>query len=516
VTRSQAARTASPALALHSRAMQDVVLGSIRFRIEHRNPGPGGGPTLRVYDAPSGGRECLRFDCFDRGGHWHSDPSGSDRITHFGPDTDPLAWLLERLRSDLPGLLAEGGLAAPEDPERSDALERIERALRNPPLDLDAVRPGSRRPSRGEKWSLYPEDVLPVWVADMDFPIAEPIRRVLRFGVERSDLGYPIHPAPTDVPEIAVARMRERFGWSPSPDGVEILTDVVQGLYVALDRFAEPGQGAVVLTPIYPPFLGAVRSMRRRLVDCPLRLGGGGYRVDLDAIRDAGDAETRLLLLCNPHNPTGRAFDRGELEGLAAIAEERDWVVVSDEIHADITYPGHAHLPFAALSAQTAARTITLTAASKAFNTAGLRCGIAIFGSPELKRRFNSLPRHLRGGIGLLGIEGLRAAWTHGQPWLEQVLAYLEGNRQLVVDFVRDALPGVTLFPPDATYLAWLDCRQLGLEPSPAAHFLERGRVALSDGAAFGEPGRGFARLNFATSRSILNDALERVAKSLR
>lgn len=497
--------------------MQDVLLGSIRFRVEHRNPGPGGGPTLRVYDAPEGGRECLRFDCFERDGHWHIDPSGSDRITRFDPDTDPLAWLLAALHDDLAGLLAQGGLRVPDPPaQQAQAVAAVDRALRNPPLDLDAVRPSSRRPSRGEKWSLYPEDVLPVWVADMDFPLAEPIRRVLRFAVERSDVGYPIHPAPTDVPEIAVARMRERFGWSPEPECVEILTDVVQGIYVALDRFSEPGQGALVITPIYPPFLGAVRAMRRRLIECPLAPGEDGHRIDLAAVRAALDDETRLLLLCNPHNPTGRVFDRTELEGLLAIAEEHDLVVVSDEIHADITYPGFTHLPFASLSPSAAARTITLTAASKAFNTAGLRCGLAIFGSRELRLRFNGLPRHLRGGIGLLGIEGLRAAWTHGQPWLDQVLAYLEGNRQLVIDFVRDELPGVGLFPPQATYLAWLDCRELGLEPSPQAHFLERGRVALSDGASFGETGRGFARLNFATSRTILSDALERVAKSLR
>jgi cystathionine beta-lyase len=497
--------------------MQDVVLGKVRFRVEHRNPGPDGGPTLRVYDAAEGGRERLRFDCFARGGHWHVDPSGEDRITSFEPGADPLAWTLAALRGDLTGLLARAGLAPVDDsPEVAAALDRVERELRHPPLDLDAVRPSDRRPSRGEKWSAYPDDVLPVWVADMDFPIAEPIRRVLRFGVERSDLGYPIHPAPTDVPEITVARMRERFDWSPPAEGVEILTDVVQGIFVALDRFSLPGQGAVVLTPIYPPFLSSVRAMKRRLIECPLALGAEGHRLDLDVVRSAIDAETKLLLLCNPHNPTGRVFDRAELAALADIALEHDLIVVSDEIHADLVYPGRRHLPFASLSPEAAARTVTLTAASKAFNTAGLRCGVAIFGSASLKRRFNSLPRHLRGGIGLLGIEALRAAWTHGQPWLDQVLAYLEGNRQLVVDFVRDELSGISLFAPEATYLAWLDCRELGLEPSPYAHFLERGRVALSDGAAFGDPGRGFARLNFATSRSILSDALERVAKSLR
>ncbi|TFG95999.1 MAG: pyridoxal phosphate-dependent aminotransferase [Myxococcales bacterium] len=497
--------------------MQDVLLGSIRFRVEHRNPGLEGGPTLRVFDAASGGRERLRFDCFGRGGHWHIDPAGRDEITPFDPDTDALAWLLDALRNDLTGVLRKAGLAPVADSAgAAAAYEAIERALRNPPLDLDAVRPSSRRPSRGEKWANYPEDVLPVWVADMDFPIAEPIRRVLRFAVERSDLGYPVHPAPTDLPEITARRMRERFAWSPSPDSVEILTDVVQGLFVALDRFSQPGEGAVVLTPIYPPFLASVRTMKRRLIECPLALGADGYSVDLDALRGAIDAGTRLLMLCNPHNPSGRVFTRSELEGLAAIAEQHDLVVVSDEIHADLTYPGRSHLPFASLSPEAAARCITLTAGSKAFNTAGLRCGVAIFGSPELKRRFNGLPRHLRGGIGLLGIEALRAAWTHGQPWLDQVLDYLAGNRQLVVDFVRDELPGVKLFPPEATYLAWLDCRELALEPSPYAHFLEHGRVALSDGSAFGEPGRGFARLNFATSRAILGDALERVAKSLR
>jgi cystathionine beta-lyase len=496
--------------------MQEIVLDSIRFAVEHRAPGPDGGPTLRVFDAPSGGRERLRFDCFARDGHWHLDPHGSDEVTGFPPEVDPLTWTIDALRGDLAGLLGRGGLAISESGARESAVDAIECALRNPPLDLDDVRPSSRRPSRGEKWNLYPEDVLPLWVADMDFPIAEPIRRVLRFAVERSDLGYPIHPAPTDVPEITARRMRERFGWEIAPERVEILTDVVQGLYVALDRFSEPGQGAVVQTPIYPPFLGSVRTMKRRLIESPLVLGPQGYEVDLAGLRAAVDEGTRLLLLCNPHNPTGRVFTRAELEGIAAIAEEHDLVVVSDEIHADLTYPGHDHLPFGSISPEAEARSITLTAASKAFNIAGLRCGVAIFGSRELKKRFCELPRHLRGGIGLLGIESLRAAWTHGDPWLTEVRAYLDENRRYVENFVREELPGVGLHTPQATYLAWLDCRALDLRPSPYAHFLEHGRVALTDGAAFGEPGRGFARINFATSRSILADGLERVVKSLR
>jgi cystathionine beta-lyase len=173
-------------------------------------------------------------------------------------------------------------------------------------------------------------------------------------------------------------------------------------------------------------------------------------------------------------------------------------------------------VPFSSLSSDVAERTITLCAASKAFNVAGLRCAVAIFGTPQLGRRFCALPRHLRGGIGVPGIEALRAAWRHGQPWLDQVLAYLESNRDLLGDFVSDAFAGIRWHPPEATYLGWLDCRSLELEPDPGRFFLERARVALSDGAAFGAPGRGFVRVNFGTSRAILSEVLERMATALR
>ena len=383
------------------------------------------------------------------------------------------------------------------------------------PLDLDGLDRDALRQSRGEKWTTYPADVLPVWVADMDFPVAEPIRRVIRRAADRPDVGYPIHPAPTDVPQLLAARMQERFGWTIDPRRVELITDVVQGMYVALHQFTREGDGVVVQTPIYPPFLGSVRTMKRRLVENPLRLTESGYEVDLDGLR-AADPGARMLMLCNPHNPSGRVLRRDELEGIAAIAEERDWIVVADEIHSDLVFPGNEHIPFASLSPAAEARTVTLTSASKAFNIAGLRCAVAIFGSDELRKGFLGLPRHLRGGLGILGIEATRAAWLEGGPWLARVLAYLESNRDFLAEFVRRELPEVGLHPPEATYLAWLDCRKLGLEPSPYHFFLTRGRVATSDGAAFGDPGKGFARINFATSRPILAEALERIAKSLR
>jgi cystathionine beta-lyase len=498
--------------------MTTVSLGSVRLVVDHRRIGGLGGPSLRVLEAAPRDRELLRFDCFDEGAHWHLDPAGRDLVTPLEPGVDPLEWTLGELRRDLAGYLARAApeLAAPDPASSAMALDTAESALRNPPVDLDAVRPELRRPSCGEKWTHYPEDVLPLWVADMDFPIAEPIRRVLRFAVDRSDLGYPIHPAPTDVPEITASHMHDRFGWLPDPGCVEILSDVVQGMYVAVQQFSEPGDGVVVQTPIYPPFLGCARALKRRLVENPLASGPSGPGVDTEALRAAVDDHTRVILLCNPHNPTGRVFRREELEGVAKLALERDLVVVSDEIHADLVYSGHRHVPFASLSPEVEARTITLSAASKAFNVAGLRCAVVIFGSAELKRRFNQLPRHLRGGVSLPGIEALRAAWRHGRPWLDQVLAHLERNRDRVTAFVRDELSGIRLHPPEATYLAWLDCRDLALEPSPYEFFLRRARVALSDGPTFGASGRGFVRINFATSRTILDDALGRMASALR
>jgi cystathionine beta-lyase len=492
----------------------EIAQGGIRFVVEHRNPGPGGGPTLRVYDAEQGGAERLRFDCFQQSGHWHLDPAGADTVTLFDPGLESIGWTLDLLRRDFAGLAARASLpAARIEPE---ALDRIERGLRNPPLDLDAVRPADRVPSRGEKWTLYPEDVLPLWVADMDFPIADPIRRMLRFAVERSDIGYPIHPAPTDMGEITAARMRERFGWTIDPARVEVLCDVVQGLAVSLLQFAASGEGAVVQTPIYPPFRGNVRSTGRRMVENPLAYDASGFRVDLDHLRKVIDPGTRVILLCNPHNPTGRVFRRDELEGIAELALRHDLVVVSDEIHADLVYPGAQHIPFGSLSPEVAERTVTLTGASKAFNVAGLRCGLAIFGSEARHQRFNGLPRHARGGISMLGFEAIRMAWLHAQPWLDQVLPYLQQNRDHLARFVAQELPGVRFHVPEGTYLAWLDFRALQLEPSPFEFFLRRAKVALSDGPNFGKPGEGFVRLNFATSRPILGEALERMAKALR
>ena len=496
--------------------MNGIVLGPIRLVVDHRAPGTRGGPTLRVIREQDG-RELLRFDCFIQGAHWHLDPSGRDEITQLPPSVDSLEWTLGELRANLAAYLDKAGFpAALEEDEVESALTRVEPVFRNPPTRLDDLDVSLLGQRGGEKWAFYPEDVLPLWVADMDFPVAKPIQRLIQRSLDLGDLGYPLHPRPTPLPSVFAQRAEERFGWSFETQNVELITDVVQGLYVALHQFTVEGEGVVIQTPIYPPFLGVVKEMGRTLVENPLVPTEAGYTVDLEGLRDVIDERTRVILLCNPHNPSGRVFRREEIEGIAEVALARGLVVVSDEIHADLVFPGSRHIPFASLSPEIEARTITLTSASKPFNIAGLRCAVAIFGSEELRERFLGFPRHLRGGLGSFGLAASEVAWRHSQPWLDEVLAYLEANRELVAEFTAAQLPGVRHFRPEATYLAWLDCREIGLEPSPYEFFLSRAKVALSDGAAFGRPGRGFVRLNFATSRQILSEALGRMAKALR
>ncbi|RIL06473.1 MAG: aminotransferase [Proteobacteria bacterium] len=371
------------------------------------------------------------------------------------------------------------------------------------------------RARRGEKWRQYGPDVLPAWVAEMDFPLAPAVRRSVEEALALDDLGYPLE-RPDALREAFAERMQARFGWRVDSARVEVLAEVVQGIYVAIDRFSEPGDGVVVQTPVYPPFLGAVRRLGRRLVENPLVAGDARWEVDLDGLRRAAHEGARVLLLCNPHNPTGRVFERGELEAIAQLAAQHDWVVVADEIHADLVYPGRTHVPFASLAPEAAERTITLTSASKAFNVPGLRCAVAHFGSEALQRRFLSLPHGIRGGVGALGQAATVAAWREGQDWLDAALAHLDGNRRFVARFVAERWPEVRHCAPESTFLAWLDFRALALAPSPYAFFLERARVALSDGARFGTPGQGFARLNFGTSRALLGEMLARLDAALR
>ena len=492
------------------------LLGPIALEVEHRTPGASGGPTLRAKRAADG-YELFRFDCFVDGAHWHNDSDGRDQITPIPLEVDSLEFALTELRRDLAGYAARAGLrdALPSAAQCEAALARLALALRNPPPAFDALIEPVLRARSGEKWQQYGPEAMPLWVADMDFEPAAPVRRRLARALSVGDLGYPQYAPATRLPDLAAARMQSRFGYAVPRNQIELVCEVVQAMHVSLVQLTRPGDGVITQTPIYPPFLGVIKDHGRTLLTNEMRRDAGGYALDLEDLR-ARAKRAKLLLLCNPHNPTGRAFRRDELEQIAAIAREHELFVISDEIHADLVFTPNVHIPFASLSADAASRTITLYAASKAFNIAGLRCAVAIFGTPELKKRFNQFPRHLRGGLNGPGILATEAAWQHGDAWLADVLAYLRANRDFVAEFVKRELPGVVHFAPEATYLAWLDFRALGLTPSPHEFFLKQAKVALSEGPNFGEPGVGFVRLNFATSRAILARALEQMAKSVR
>lgn len=365
----------------------------------------------------------------------------------------------------------------------------------------------------GNKWNRFDPDVIPCWVADMDFALAPPIREVLQGALSRQEYGYPVKESP--VADIFAKRMQQRFGWSPDPAGVVELTDVVQAFYIAYDRLIGPSEGVVVNTPIYPPILMGIEETGRRLVDNPLLTAEQGWGLDIDGMAKAIDAGTRMLVLCNPHNPSGRVFLRDELEAVAELVERHDLIVLSDEIHADLIYPGATHIPFASLSPEMARRTVTFTSATKAFNTAGLRFAIAHFGDEGLKAKFQSFLPRFRGGLCAYAVEVTCVAWQECQPWLDEALVYLQGNRDLIAETVAERMPGVKFSSPQSTYLAWLDFTETGLNRDPHEFFLEKARVGLSEGPTFGPQGQGCTRLNFATDRQLLQEILDRMVTAL-
>ena len=374
------------------------------------------------------------------------------------------------------------------------------------------------RARRGIKWKRYGETVLPAFIADMDFAVAEPVQSAVRRIVDQQDYGY-YHREDLDGLESAFAeRMRVRFGWEPTPERTLPITDLLQGIAAALVAFSEPGDGVLVQTPIYPPFLSGIDGTGRRRVLNPMLDSGSRLVVDADGLLRVVDDRTRVVLLCNPHNPSGRAFEREELEAIGRVAVERDLVIVSDEIHCDLVYPGGRHIPTGSLGDEIAARTVTVNSATKGFNIAGLRCAVIHFGSDELHERFRrAIPERLLGGVNAIGIDATIAAWRQGQPWLDEVMGRLRANRDRVAAWVAELVPAIHSYPPEATYLAWLDCSRLALPAaSPQEFFLQEAKVALGAGGDFGPGGEACVRLNFATSAPILDEVLERMAAAIR
>jgi cystathionine beta-lyase len=374
-----------------------------------------------------------------------------------------------------------------------------------------------RRGTGSSKWFRYPPDVIPLWVADMDFPSPEAVVRALRERVEHGVFGYGHQLEVTDLSEVFADRLHKRYGWRVSPEALVLLPGVIPGFNVACRMLASPGEGIAMQTPLYPPLLRVPGNVGLRFDEVPLAENAAGrYAVDLEAFAAAVRPDTRIALLCNPHNPVGRVFTRAELTGLAEICLENGVAIVSDEIHCDLVFSGHRHLPIASLDPAIADQTITLMAPSKTFNLAGLKTALAIIPNKTLREGFVAARLDLVQAANILGYTAALAAYRDGQPWLDDLLRYLEANRDFLTGYVAERLPGVSMVPPEGTYLAWLDCRAAGLPgDDPFTFFLERAKVALNDGATFGARGQGFVRLNFGCPRSQLEQGLERMREAL-
>ena len=375
-------------------------------------------------------------------------------------------------------------------------------------FDFDTVI--DRSGTSSEKWDRYAgRDIIPLWVADMDFRSPPGVIAALHERIAHGVFGY-THP-PQGLVEAVLEHLQRDFAWQVRPEWLVWLPGLVCGLNVLSKAVGKPGDEVITFTPIYPPFMSAPTLTGRTTVKVPLMLKGGRWVADQEALERAITPRTRMLLLCSPHNPVGRAWSREELQQFADLCERHDLIIGSDEIHAGLILDeGVQHLPIATLSAETARRTITLLAPSKTYNIPGLGCSFAVISDPELRQRFIRAAGRIVPHVNTLGYTAAEAAYRHGEEWRQQLLAYLRGNRDLVTAGI-DAIPGLVMTHVEATYLAWIDTRPTGID-RPGQFFEEAG-VGLSDGADFDAP--GFVRLNFGCSRSLLVEALQRMRRAL-
>lgn len=369
------------------------------------------------------------------------------------------------------------------------------------------------RAKQGAKWHRQ-RDGYAAWVADMDFPPAPAITEALRAIVDGGDLGYRPWPYLLDSPlkQLFADRMAARYGWSIEAADTLEFDDVIHALQTLIERCTSPGDRVLLHTPSYPPFRRSIEDLGRVVIEIPAARTAAGWEWVYSSIDDQLAQESaRVLLLCHPHNPLGRVFERDELVELAGIAERHDLLVISDEVHAELVYDGRGHTPFAALPGM-AERTVTITSASKAFNLAGVRWAITHLGPAWVRERLAAVPSHLYGATNLFGVTATVAAWTHGDEWQRALMTVLDRNRRLLGDLLAEHLPEVDYVVPQATYLAWLDGRLLGLDDEPVDAFLQQG-VRLSPGTDFGAAGAGFVRLNFATSSTVLVQLVAQMAQ---
>lgn len=377
-------------------------------------------------------------------------------------------------------------------------------------MDLNSVY--QRLNTGSKKWSQYPEDVLPMWVADMDFPVAEPIMQALKNRLEHPLLGYSV--AQKTLRQTLVRHLASHYDWHILPEDLVFLPGVEPGVNMALNSLVPNGSGVLVQTPNYLPLLAAPANWKLPRVDLPFHADANGeYPTDIAALQSAL-LSVRSLLLSNPHNPLGKVFEREELRAIGEACVQHDVLIVSDEIHADILFDGRRHTPIASLSPEIAARCVTLMSASKAWNIAGMKTAFAVVQNAELRERFNAGRLGLVDSVNVLGLEATQAAYSEGASWLAQVNAYLQDNRDYLAHAIKTRFPGIRMNLPQSTYLAWLDCTALDIE-HPQRFFLTEAKVALSEGLEFGDDCGQFVRLNFGCPRPMLEEALARMERSL-
>jgi cysteine-S-conjugate beta-lyase len=381
------------------------------------------------------------------------------------------------------------------------------------PHDFDRII--ERRNTESNKWHKYPPDVLPLWVADMDFASPEPVIRALRERVEHGVFGYGVEQP--EFHQVMHDRFRKRYGWAVEGEAMVLMNGVTPSFNTACRAFAGSGDGVLMMLPVYPPILRLPDNtgMSRDGVSL-VRGADGRYSIDFDAVERAITPRTRMFLLCNPHNPVGRVFTREELLRLAEICLRHDLIICADEVHGDLIYNGYRHVPIASLDPEIEARTITLLAPSKTFNLAGLKSSVAVVPNQALREKFIAARVDMVQASNILGYTAMLAAYRDGQPWLDELLRYLESNRDFLVKYVRSNFPKIEMGVPEGTYLAWLDCRKASIPGNdPFTFFLEFGRVAFNDGKTFGGGGEGFVRLNFGCPRALLVQGLERMTAAL-
>ena len=379
----------------------------------------------------------------------------------------------------------------------------------------EALNPATLRRRGTTKWNRYDADVLALWVAEMDFPTAPVVLAAVREAVDREQFGYARPEAMTKLSEATAAWSLARYGWELDPGRVHALPDVLKGIELAVNFFSPAGSAIVLPTPAYMPFFEVPKVVERPLVEVPMRNEHGRFGLDLEAIDDAFGRGAKTLILCNPYNPLGRAFSRDELLELAKVVHRNGARVVSDEIHGPLAYDAR-HVPYASVSEDAAAHSITLVSASKGWNLPGLKCAQLIITNDADEARWQTIPALATHGVSTIGIDANTAAYNDGGEWLDETLVYLDGNRHFLAEMLADLLPDVQYRVPEATYLAWLDFGKLSLPSEPAEFFLEHARVAVNPGLAFGSNGTGCIRLNFATTRAILERAVTAMANAVR